>query len=151
MCVGVGGVVGEGRVLGGRGGGGEFLWCDCVWGFPFLPEQGQSRPIFPLQSLHTDSVCRYPRTSDAPVGGSHQCDGNPTRDVSTRLRVGCFSFAVRRLAILFRVAVASTPRSPSTEATKGEKCRRCCRQASRYIFFLPLSASSGHLSGDFSQ
>ena len=64
------------------------VWCDCVWCFPFLPEQGQSRPIFPLRSLHTDSVCRYPRTSDAPVGGSHQCDGNPTRDVSTRLRIG---------------------------------------------------------------
>ena len=64
---------------------------------------------------------------------------------------GCFHFDARQLAILFGVDVASTPRSPSTEATKGEKCRRCWRQSSRYIFFLLLSASSRHLSGDFSQ
>ena len=69
----------------GGGGVGNFFGV-IVCGFsPFLPEQGQSRPIFPLRSLHTDSVCRYPRTSDATVGGSHQCDGDPTRDVSTRL------------------------------------------------------------------
>ena len=53
-----------------------------------------------------------------------------------------------RLAILFRVAVASTPSSLSTKATKWEKCRRCWRQASRYIFFFPLSASWRHFSGD---
>ena len=50
---------------------------------------------------------------------------------------------------LFRVAVASTPSSPSTEAKKGEKCRRCWRNASRYIRFFPLSASYRHLSGSF--
>ena len=61
----------------------------CV-GFLFLPEQGQSRPVFPLRSLHTDSVCRYPRPSDASVGGSHHFYGNPTRDASTRLRVRLF-------------------------------------------------------------
>ena len=54
----------------------------------------------------------------------------------------------RRLAILFRVAVTSTPSSSSTEATKGEKCQRCWRQASRYILFFPLSASWKHFSGD---
>ena len=47
----------------------------------------------------------------------------------------------RRQAILFRVSVASTSSSLSTEATKGEKCRRCWRQAYRYIFLFPFSAS----------
>ena len=55
----------------------------------------------------------------------------------------------RLLAKLFRAAVASTPRSPSIEATKGEKYRRCWRKASRYIRFFPLSASCRHLSGSF--
>ena len=40
------------------------------------------------------------------------------------LEYDCFHLVARRLANLFRVAVASTPSSPSTEATKGEKCRR---------------------------
>ena len=67
------------------------------------------------------------------------------------LEKGCSQFFARRLAILFRVVVASTPSIPSTEATKGEKCQRCWRKASSYIFFLLLSASSRHLSGDLSQ
>ena len=54
-----------------------------------------------------------------------------------------------RLDNLFRVDVASTPSSPSTEATKGEKYRRCWRQAYRYIHFFPLYASCRHLSGSF--
>ena len=40
-----------------------------------------------------------------------------------------------------------TPEKCLEEATKGEKWRRCWRQASRYIFFLPLSASSRHFFG----
>ena len=76
--------MGGGRAWGGGGGFGVLVY----GGSLFLPEQGQSRPVFPLRSLHTDSVCRYPRPSDAPVGGSYHCDGNPTCDVSTRLRVG---------------------------------------------------------------
>ena len=134
---------GGGRVWGG----GEFLWCDCVWGFPFLPEEGQSRPIFPLQSLHTDSVCRYARTSNAPEGDSHQCDGDPTRDVSTRLWIGLLPLWCEATGYPFQGSCRLHPRSPSTEATKGEKCRRCWRQASRYICFLPFSASSRHFSG----
>ena len=61
---------------------------------------------------------------------------------------GCRHLVARRLAILFRVAVASTPSSPSTEATKGDRCRRCWRQASRYILFSPLSASWRHFYSD---
>ena len=41
------------------------------------------------------------------------------------LEYGCRHFVARQLAILFRLAVASTPRSPSTEATKVYKCQRC--------------------------
>ena len=60
-------------------------------------------------------------------------------------------FVARRLAILFRVAVASTPSSPSTEETKEENCRCCWRQASRYIFFFARSASCRHFSGVFAE
>ena len=60
---------------------------------------------------------------------------------------GCFHLVARRLADLFKVAVASTPSSPSTEAAKGEKCRLFWRHASRYIRFFPLSASCRHFSG----
>ena len=35
--------------------GGGYLVLLCV-GVLFLPEQGHSRPVFPLRSLHTDSV-----------------------------------------------------------------------------------------------
>ena len=51
----------------------------------------------------------------------------------------CFHLVARRLANLFRVAVASTPRIPSTKAKKGEKCRRCWRHVSRYTRFFPLT------------
>ena len=60
----------------------------------------------------------------------------------------CCHLVARRLAIFFRVAVSSTLRSPSTKATKREKCRRCWRQAFRYILFFPLSDSWRHFSGD---
>ena len=65
------------------------------------------------------------------------------------LEYDCFHLVARRLANPFRVAIASTPRSPSTKATKGEKCRRCWRQASRYIHFPPLSALCRHFTGSF--
>ena len=55
----------------------------------------------------------------------------------------CFHFVARRLAILFRVAVASTPSSLSTEVKKGEKCQRCWSQASRYILFFPVPPLGG--------
>ena len=60
---------------------------------------------------------------------------------------GCFHFVDRRLANLFKVAVASTPSSTSTEAAKGKKCRLFWSHASRYIRFFPLSASCRHFSG----
>ena len=66
-------------------GGGVLIWC-----VGRLAEKLQSSPVFPLQSLHTDFVCRCPWSSDTPVCGLHQSDGNPTLDVSTRLRVGLF-------------------------------------------------------------
>ena len=63
----------------------------------------------------------------------------------------CRHFVARRLAILFRVAVASTPRSPLTKAMKGETCQRCWKQASKYICFFARSASCRHFSGVFAE
>ena len=60
-----------------------------------------------------------------------------------------FHLVARLLANLFRVAVASTPRSSSTKATEGEEFWRCWRHASMYIRFFPLSASCRHLSRSF--
>ena len=60
------------------------LVCLCVW-LLFLPEQCQSLPVFPLRSMHTYFVFRDPQSSDTPVGGPHQSDGNTTHDISTRL------------------------------------------------------------------
>ena len=57
----------------------------------------------------------------------------------------------RKLAILFRVAVASTPSNPSTEATKGEKYLHCYGHASRYIRLFALSASCRNFSGGFTK
>ena len=56
-----------------------------------------------------------------------------------------FHLVDRQLSNLFKVAVTVTPSITSTEATKGEKCRRCWRHDSRYIRFLPLSTSCRHL------
>ena len=61
----------------------------------------------------------------------------------------CFHLVVRQLANILRVAVASTLRSPSTKATKVEKCRSFWRHASKYIHFFPLSALCRNLSGSF--
>ena len=41
----------------------------------------------------------------------------------------------------------SLPSKPSVDATKGEKCRRCSRHASRYFFFFSLSWASNTLWG----
>ena len=60
------------------------------------------------------------------------------------LEQDCFHLVSRRMTNLFRVTVACTPSSPSTEATKGEMCRCCWRYASRYIRFFHLSASCSH-------
>ena len=72
---------------------------------------------------------------DAPVCGPYQSYGNPTVDVSAHPGVGLPPLFRRRLAILFRVSTASTPSSPSTEVTNGEKCWRWWRHASGYIFW----------------
>ena len=45
--------------------------------------------------------------------------------------------------------VKKTPEKCLHKAEKGKNCRRCWRQASRYIFFFPLLASCRHFSGVF--
>ena len=55
------------------------------------------------------------------------------------------------MSILFRVVVASTHRSTSTEETKGENFLRCLRHVYRYIFFLALSAFCRNFSGGFAK
>ena len=67
------------------------------------------------------------------------------------LKYGCRHFVARRLAILFRVAITSNPRILLIESTKGEKCRRCWRQAYRYIFFFARSTSCRHFSSFFAE
>ena len=59
----------------------------------------------------------------------------------------CFHLVARRLPNLLRFSLASNPSSPSTEATKGEKFRRCWRQASMYIRF-PSFTPCGRTSLD---
>ena len=54
------------------------------------------------------------------------------------LEYGCCHFVASWLAILFKIASASTPSNPSTKSMKGGKCRCCLSQSSRYIFFSPL-------------
>ena len=67
------------------------------------------------------------------------------------LGYGCRHFVARQLAIIFRVAFVSTLRTPSTEATKGVKCRRCLMHASKYIFFFARSAYWRQFSSVFSK
>ena len=55
------------------------------------------------------------------------------------------------MAILFRLDVASTPRSPSTETTKGENCLLCLRHASKYIRFFALSENYRQFSRGFNK
>ena len=118
-------------------------------GMACLPKEVEPRSILPLGPLHADPVGWHPGSSYAEVGGAHQSNRNPTIDVSTCLRLGLPPLGGQEMTILFRAAVASTPSSPSTNATKGEKYRRCWRQASRYIFFFPRSALWRHYSGSF--
>ena len=66
------------------------------------------------------------------------------------LQQDCFHLVAGLLANLFRVAVASTPSSPSTETTKGENFRRCWRQASIYILFSPVPPRGGTSLGPLS-
>ena len=83
------------------------------------------------------------------VSGAHQGDGNPNLDVSTRLRLGLPPLGCQATGYPFQGSRRLHPSSPSTEATKGEKCLRCWRQASGYIFFFPFLASWRHFSGAF--
>ena len=53
-----------------------------------LPEEVDPITIFPLRALDTNLVYRHPGSPDSPVCGLYQSDGNPTLDVSARLRVG---------------------------------------------------------------
>ena len=69
MAVWCGGREGVGEECGGGLGGFGVL---VYGGSPFLPEQGQSRPVFPLWYLHTDFVCKYPRPSSGVAYGGHQ-------------------------------------------------------------------------------
>ena len=96
-------------------------------------------------------VRRHPGPPDTLVCGPHQSDGDPTIDVSAHPCVGCRHFFVRRLAIFFSMAVASTPSSPLEETIKEKKCQCILRQAFRYIFLFALSTSCRHFSGVFAE
>ena len=96
-----------------------------------LPEDVDPGGVFPLQAMYTNLVRRHPGPPDAPVCGPHQSDGDPTIDVSARPIVGLMPIFARRLDILFRVAVASAPSSPSMEEKKGWDCWRYWRHASK--------------------
>ena len=96
-------------------------------------------------------MCWHPGPLDSLVCGHHQCDGNHTLDIYAQPRVWLPPLFVRRVDNLFRVAPASTPSIPSTEATKGGKCWHCRRQDSRYIFFFALYTSWRHFSRFFTK
>ena len=78
-------------------GGGVLIPC-----FERLPEHLQSSPVFPFWSLHTNFVCRYPWSSDTPVCGPHQSDGNPTLVLSTCLWVGLLPLLCEATGFLFQ-------------------------------------------------
>jgi hypothetical protein len=50
-----------------------------------------------------------------------------------------FHLAARLVARRFDAAVASLPRSPSTEKTNGVKVRRLAMQSSQYLVFFSFS------------
>ena len=57
---------------------------------------------------------------------------------------GSFLFIMRRLEIRFSVTSALTQRRPSTETTKGVKCKRYLKNALRYFYLFNLSAVYRH-------
>ena len=57
----------------------------CTWSCTSrLPEYVDPGAIFPLRAMDAYPVRRRPGHPDAPVCGPHQCDGDPTLDVSAR-------------------------------------------------------------------
>ena len=73
-----------------------------------LPGDIDPGAVFPLRAMGTNLVRRNPGPTDAPMCGPHESDCYPTLDVSTRPGVGLPPFFARRMAILSRLAVAST-------------------------------------------
>ena len=58
-----------------------------------------------------------------------------------------FHFCIRQMAMRLSVAPASTPRSPSTEATKGVKCIRQLKKVLRYFLLFSRLEVSRHFYG----
>ena len=68
----------------GRGEGFAWAWDLLV----LLPEEVDPNAVFPMRALEAYVVHRQLVPLDAPVCGPHKSDGDPTFDISARLRVG---------------------------------------------------------------
>ena len=53
-----------------------------------LPEEVDTGAVFPLQELDANIVCQHPGPPDSQVCVPHQCDGDPTLDVSAHPGLG---------------------------------------------------------------
>ena len=60
---------------------------------------------------------------------------------------GSFHFCARRMAVRLSVDSASTPRRPSTDATKVVNFQSSFKQVLRYLFFFSHSEVSRNFSG----
>jgi hypothetical protein len=69
------------------------------------------------------------------MSGSNNANAHPNVEAAY-LGICFFPFLSREFLQKVR---DSLPSRPFVETKKGEKCRRCSRQASRYFFFLSLS------------
>ena len=95
----------------------------------------------PTVVVETDLVWFHLVSPVAALGWYGQCYGSPTLYVSTGLRAGLFPFLDRLLDIRLSIAYTFTLKRPSVDIKKGEKCRHCRGQASRYLIFPPYLPS----------
>ena len=119
-----------------------------MWGgLPFLPEEVDAHAVFPLGSGHANTGLWNPAPRMQWWVGRTRLIATLLFPYPQVLEYVSFHFCLMRLEMHVSVPSASTPRSPSTEATKGGKCRRLFIQALGYFFLLSRLVVSRHFYG----
>ena len=123
---------------------GDVMWWVLTWTAP-IP------PVFSLRSLHTDFVCRYLWSLDAPVGGPHQSYDDPILNVSTRLQLGLLPLWCEATGYPFQVSRRLHPKKSINRGDSsvknwllinrmGKQYTRHCRTATwaNYTVIFPI-------------
>jgi hypothetical protein len=98
-------------------------------------EEADACVVLPLREAVAHFAFRNARSTEAEMGGSKHGNTHASIDISTCLGIGFLLFFGKQGGKFLQQSFGSSPRKPSVDTTKGEKCRGCSRQFLLFFVF----------------